>query len=302
VTGGIPFTTGPVTHLLKNRIYLGEIVHKGQSYPGEQQAIIGHTLFEEVQARLAANLQKHRAKQSASDALLLGKLFDDAGNRMTPSTAKKHGLIYRYYISRALHEGRKTECGSHPRVAADQVEALVIDALKTKFQSDQFAEAVDDDRTMLQFVQRVVIGKSALCVELTDTADAENRMLQIPWTPRGFSRPRREVLEPTPGATGDGRPMRSEVRSALVRAIALGRLWLQELTNGKVQHTDEIATREDRSGRSVHMTMSLAFLAPDIVEAAVKGALPRRIGITRLTDLPASWQKQREMLGLRQPS
>jgi hypothetical protein len=79
-------------------------------------------------------------------------------------------------------------------------------------------------------------------------------------------------------------------------------LWLQELTNGKVQHTDEIATREDRSGRSVHMTMSLAFLAPDIVEAAVKGALPRRIGITRLTDLPASWQKQREMLGLRQPS
>jgi site-specific DNA recombinase len=48
--------------------------------------------------------------------------------------------------------------------------------------------------------------------------------------------------------------------------------------------------------------MSLAFLAPDIIEAAIKGTLPRRIGIIRLTNLPPSWQKQREMLGLLQPS
>ncbi|MGA9795076.1 MAG: hypothetical protein WBQ17_06005 [Rhizomicrobium sp.] len=50
------------------------------------------------------------------------------------------------------------------------------------------------------------------------------------------------------------------------------------------------------------MTVSLAFLAPDIVEAAIDGRLPRRIGITRLADLPSDWAKQREMLGLRQPS
>jgi hypothetical protein len=49
------------------------------------------------------------------------------------------------------------------------------------------------------------------------------------------------------------------------------------------------------------MTMSLAFLAPDVIEAAISGTLPRRIGIGRLTDLPSSWRKQREMLGLRQP-
>jgi hypothetical protein len=79
-------------------------------------------------------------------------------------------------------------------------------------------------------------------------------------------------------------------------------LWLQELTGCKVQNTDEIAARENRSRRSIHMTMSLAFLAPDIVEAAVRGALPRRIGITRLADLPPSWQMQRDILGLRQPS
>jgi hypothetical protein len=96
--------------------------------------------------------------------------------------------------------------------------------------------------------------------------------------------------------------MRSEVRATLLNAIALGRLWLQELMNGKVKDTAAIAIRERRSKRSVHMTLSLAFLAPDIAEAAVKGTLPRRIGITRLAELPPSWPKQRELLGLRQIS
>jgi hypothetical protein len=63
---------------------------------------------------------------------------------------------------------------------------------------------------------------------------------------------------------------------------------------------EQIAAREDRSKRSVRMMISLAFLAPDIVEAAISGTLPRRIRVSRLTDLSPSWRKQREMLGLRQ--
>jgi len=301
-TGGIFFTPGPIHHLLRNRIYIGEIVHKDQSYPGEHDAIIDQALFDAVQATLADNLKNHRAKRAASNALLLGKLFDDAGNRMTPSTARKHGLIHRYYVSRALLEGRKSECGSHPRVAADQIETLVINALKARLTSGGAGEdGGDDARAILQSVQRIVVQTGILRVELTDAADSEDTDLKIPWAPRGPGRPKREVLEPATGAAGDERPMRSEVRATLVRAIALGRLWLQELTSGKVKGTEEIAIREDRSKRSIHMTMSLAFLAPDIVEAAIDGTLPRRVGITRLTDLPPCWRKQREMLGLRQP-
>ncbi|MDR5729584.1 MAG: recombinase family protein [Terriglobia bacterium] len=300
-TGGIFFTPGPINHLLRNRIYIGEIVHKDQSYPGEHDGIIDQALFDAVRARLASNLKNHRAKRAASNALLLGRLFDDAGNRMTPSTARKHGLIHRYYVSRALLEGRKSECGSHPRVAADQIETLVIDALKARLASNGAGEdGGGDARAILQSVQRIVVQKGNLRVELTDAADSEDTDLEIPWAPRGPGRPKREVLEPALGVAGDDRPMRSEVRATLVRAIALGRLWLQELTGGKVKDTEEIAIREDRSKRSVHMTMSLAFLAPDIVEAAINGTLPRRIGITRLADLPPSWRKQREMLGLRQ--
>ena len=77
----------------------------------------------------------------------------------------------------------------------------------------------------------------------------------------------------------------------------MGRLWLNELTSGKVRDTDEIAAREGRSKRSVHMMLSLAFLAPDIVEAAVAGRLPRGIGMTRLTDLPPNWTHQWSLLG-----
>ena len=61
--------------------------------------------------------------------------------------------------------------------------------------------------------------------------------------------------------------------------------------------TNRIAERERCSLRKVNMTISLAFLAPDLVKAAIDGRLPYGMGIARLTDLPAEWSRQREMLG-----
>jgi hypothetical protein len=63
-----------------------------------------------------------------------------------------------------------------------------------------------------------------------------------------------------------------------------------------------IAERECLSERSARMILSLAFLAPQIVKAAVKGTLPRGFGVSRLTDLPTSWAEQRRALGLAMPS
>jgi site-specific DNA recombinase len=75
-------------------------------------------------------------------------------------------------------------------------------------------------------------------------------------------------------------------------------MWLKELLAGQVANTAMIATREQRSNRSVQMMISLAFVAPDIIEAAVRGTLPRGIGLTRLMDLPPLWSDQRQALGL----
>ena len=94
--GGVPLTNGPLAHLLANRVYLGEINHKGQSYPAEHPAIVPAELFEAVTATLAANRNGVRTKRASSGALLLGKLFDDRGNPMTPSVTNKKGVRYRY--------------------------------------------------------------------------------------------------------------------------------------------------------------------------------------------------------------
>lgn len=130
VFGGIPFTKGPLAHLLKNRMYLGEINHGRMSYPGEHPAIIDRTLFDAAQAILARNATARGHSQSRSDALLLGKLFDDRGLRMTPSFAVKRGVRYRYYVSRAVTEGRNDLVASLVRVPAVDVEEAVLEAVR----------------------------------------------------------------------------------------------------------------------------------------------------------------------------
>src|SRR3954468_5077222 len=76
-------------HILRNRVYVGELNHKGASYPGEHAPLIAPALFDAVQEKLTANRNGARVRRAASGALLMGRIFDDRGNHMTPSTAKK---------------------------------------------------------------------------------------------------------------------------------------------------------------------------------------------------------------------
>jgi site-specific DNA recombinase len=115
--------------MLRNRMYLGEINHRDKSYRGEHAPIIDPSLFEAVQTKLTENRQERRRRCQSSDALLIGKLFDDQGNPMTPTYAIKKGVRYRYYVSCVLNQGRKEEAGSFPRVAAEAVERIVLDAI-----------------------------------------------------------------------------------------------------------------------------------------------------------------------------
>ncbi len=92
VIGGVFFTKGPLAHLLKNRMYLGELNHRGQSYPAEHAPIVDREIFAAVQARLAQNLAAYRRTRSPSNAALLGTIFDDKGNLMTPSYAVKSSV------------------------------------------------------------------------------------------------------------------------------------------------------------------------------------------------------------------
>ena len=103
---------------------------------------------------------------------------------------------------------------------------------------------------------------------------------------------------PHNASRSDVRPEQFERRARLVSAIARGRRWLDDVVSGRVTTVVELCAREKCSVRQVNMTISLAFLAPNLVKAAVEGRLPRGIGIERLRDLPTEWSQQFEALGL----
>jgi site-specific DNA recombinase len=290
-TGGVPFTVGPLLYQLKNRVYVGEVYYRGETYPGDHPPILDREVFEAVQAKLASNLVAGPGRQPIP-ALLVGRIIDDRGNIMTPSHSQRGPRRYLYYVSRAFIEGRKHEAGSIPRVAAHDIEPKILSALERLVPTETYAN-VQPQQLIEKYVKRVAIAKDKIDVELTpDVAEQFGPVLGIPWKRRP-GRPKRGILFP---AAGENRPIKIEARKSLVRGIALGRRWLHELQTGKVASVEDIAAREGRTERSINMTLSLAFLAPDIVAAAVSGRLPRGIGATRLTEMPPLWSDQRATL------
>jgi site-specific DNA recombinase len=311
IIGGVALTKGPLSHILRNRVYLGEINHRDKSYPGEHPPILDAGLFDQVQAKLSAHRHSHRAKHQRSEALLLGKLFDDRGNRMTPSFAVKKGVRYRYYVSAVLAQGRKSEAGSISRIAAGAIESIALDALALlppapagkpagEAEVRTTGDSRPSDRERLEkTIDRIVISDNAVeirWIELADEPADQPKTTIIPWSPRTFFR-KREIIQPA-DCDGAALPLRAETRDRLIGNIAKARRWLAEITATETIGIDAIAVRENMSPRSVRMILSLAFLAPDIVNAAVNGILPRGFGASRLTDLPAAWIEQHQKLGL----
>src|SRR5262245_54507936 len=116
--------------LLRNRFYIGEVRYKGEVFPGEQPAILNRALFEAVQAKLDQQRTNHAKARQKSQSLLIGRIFDARGNRMTPSHAVKNGLRYRYYISSALIQGHPDMAATLNRVPAAEIETLITSALR----------------------------------------------------------------------------------------------------------------------------------------------------------------------------
>jgi site-specific DNA recombinase len=126
-TGGNPLARGALYRMLQNRIYRGEISHKGKAYPGLHEAIIDEALWDEVQAALIQNrVERVRRSSAATPSLLAGLVYDDAGERMTPTHANKKGTRYRYYVSQSLiRRNRPKAPGAACRVPAADLETIV---------------------------------------------------------------------------------------------------------------------------------------------------------------------------------
>ena len=143
--------------MLRNRFYIGEVTFKGEVLKEEQTPIVDNELFEAVQTKLTEQTNNHKGKRNTSEALLTGRIFDDRGNRMTPSHARKGGMKYRYYLSSALLHGVANRAGSVSRVRAAEIETLVIRTLREHLDP---LPPIDDRSLINDFVARVEISRN----------------------------------------------------------------------------------------------------------------------------------------------
>ena len=168
----------------------------------------------------------------------------------------------------------------------------VIEAAQPQILQFRSSDASQSQVLIDAHLVRVVVLSDRLHVEYrADPKDrSETETLSIPWI-KPAARVRRALLEPS-ASTALSRPMESDERNRLIRSIASARAWLEELVKGSVGDVAELAIRENRTPRSIRMTLSLAFLDPALIDAACAGTLPRGYGVTRLMDLPARFADQ----------
>ncbi|HUI14256.1 MAG TPA: recombinase family protein [Xanthobacteraceae bacterium] len=296
--GNIPFTRGPLVHLLRNRFYVGEVVFKGEVLVGEQPAIVDRALFDAVQTKLSEQRNGHTTTRQKSEALLMGRIFDDRGNRMSPTHAHRRGVKYRYYLSSTILNGQAERAGAMRRVPAVELEKLVIRSVREHLKLN---DPVEDRQLIDTYIVRVEVQPEQLVIFLAQTEQrkraVDKGILRVAWQ-KPPSKRRREILLTGPVPRQNARPIRSETRATLVASIARGRRWLNELISDPAATTESIAEREGCSVRKINMTISLAFLAPDLVKAAIEGRLPHGMGLVRLCDLPVEWSRQHQALGL----
>jgi hypothetical protein len=307
VRGGIPFGRGALSYFLRNRFFIGEVKYRGEILPGEQPAILDRALFEAVQQKLSAHQSHKTLTRQKADHLLGDLLFDDAGHRMIATHATKAGVRYRYYVSQpGLHgEARTAKLGSISRVPAPEIEQAITSALQ-KYIAEQNSGASDRDDpvkfdpVLATLVSRIEVQRTQLVMSLKPTdPSTESVTLSVPWQKPPAKR-FRKILMPHGAVREDVRPDRAERRLRLITAIARGRRWLNEIMTGSITDAGQLAKRERCTMRQINLTLSLAFLAPQLVKAAVEGRLPRGINIERLRDPDPNWTKQFQDLGLNQ--
>ena len=341
-TGGAAFSRGHLYRLLANPIYIGRIAHRGSNYPGRHQAIVDEALWEAVQQRLAANAAcRHRITNAVEPSILTGLLFDETGDRLSPSHAVKAGRRYRYYISRRLMQDIRRD-GDGWRLPARELERTVLNAIASflRDRSRLIAE-LDVASARPDHLRQLLARAEALAAGLTSGSPVEHQRLLREMIDRINLRsgelhlrldrsqvsvllageegavPKRECAD---GVIDLMMPMalrRRGVEARLIIAngvdgractpddklidlITKANAWLAQLTSGRTALIRDLALHEKLDAGDVSRILSLAFLAPDIVEAILDGRQPVELTaerLKRMCPLPLAWSDQRRVLG-----
>jgi len=281
--GGVRFGTGALAYLLKNRVYLGEVVHRGEIFEGDHPTIIDRALFEAVQEKLKGGAVARRLKLKSSPALLTGKIYDDQGNRMTPSHTVKDCVRYRYYVSKKL-PGRN---GPALRVPAPEIEALVAAAIA----NDRVPRNGGLDGQPAPEIDRVIVGSDATTIQFAaQPGEDVGGTLTTPWKSM-----RGGVVQGPLEDAGQPNVSDAKNRAAVLTAIAKARVWVAELTESQTT-IPEIAKREGKGERYIRLLLPLAFTAPWVVTMLLRGTA-QPITLTQVAaGWPSSWAQQTELV------
>jgi len=230
-----------------------------------------------------------RANGSAEPSALSGLLYDDRGNRMSPSHVRKAtGRRYRYYVSQALLQGRPESAGTVRRVSAHAIEALVERAVVDALPKDQPGHA-----SLRRLVKKVTIAADHIEIVLTESGRpllpevAATGSLRIA-TAMKAGRGGRRLVPSAPAARVD---------KSLVKALAWARDLRRRLEHGK--SLNELAREDSCSRPYVSSLIRLAYLAPEITRAIANGTQPAQLTVADLMsrDIPLDWAEQRRSFG-----
>lgn len=322
ITGANRFDRGHIHHLLSNPIYAGRIRHKTKIFEGQHDAIIEPARWDRIQQFLQDGAAKGRARQTAKQrSSLCGKIFDETGDRLTPSHSKTTaGVRLRYYVSHRLIKNSGEANKDGWRLPAEELEQKVGYVLRQHIRTALFmgriapcASAAEIEigkvkvhrlctskaiKPSLDLIERIDVNPGKLDITISaeklgalielDLEDAQQDHLAIT-TP--FQLRKRGVE--TKLIFADAPPERDET---LIKNIAKAHLWYQQIKAGK--RLSEIAKEAGTSNHRVQQMIELAFLAPNIVRDVLDGKQPS--GFTsnwfRRHGLPVGWKEQRDLL------
>ncbi len=277
--GGLTRTT--LSRLLRNPVYIGKIRQGGDLHEGEQDAIIEEALFNNVQQVLDdAAHAKRPAKNARADAILSGIVYDNAGNRMAPTHARRSDHIYRYYVSLPLIRGDRKKIGSVSRVSAPNLEACVLSLVE----NEKLAASDTSEKEKLGALKKVVLHRDDVEIHLKD-----GRVLRTP-VHLAAEKSATRIIEG---------PRSNNRNEALIKAVALGHEWRLKLESGEFASAAAIGKASGYTERYVQKILRLGFLAPNIVEAILDGRQPSALTLHDLnkTSLHGDWRSQARALG-----
>ncbi len=336
MSGGRTFSRGALYHLLNNHIYIGEIIHRGQSFPGQHRPIVPRKLWDQVAARLQKNNQAHRmGKSHSTKSLLGGRLFDVKGARFTPTHAVKNSKRYRYYTSQTVIR----QAGSRPvitRFPAQELEQFVRSQIHRLLQApDKFITGMEDNPSkdaaaerakdlaekwpkleiskqhefVRNILRRVTIGQTTVWTEIDKSKLLATFLGKKSETLPPSRTDKLDVLK----LTGDFQVVHrgSELRlvtpkssssdgtpvPSLVKAVARARDWYERIVSGEVSTIDQLAQKSGLTRRYIRRILPFANLSPQIAEMILTGKHRADLTLKELLgSIPSDWREQQDRI------